>query len=396
MRSIHLPVWLGTAGPVHARSLAALFTVATLGRALLVTLVPLRALELLGDAQRVSVLYFAISLLSVLGSFCVPWLVRRIRRRRVFTLGCLFMTVAPGFLALGTVAGLAAGLALLGFAVVSVEIALQLYVMDHIPRSEMGRFEPLRVFYTCGVWTFGPWFGVYLYESLSEWTPFALTSALSLFTLGCFWVLRLRENPAVAPAKRPPPTPLRYLKRYFVQPRLRLAWLLAVGRAGWWSMFFIYAPIYAVRSGLDELTAGTVVSVGAATLFLVPLWGWIARRYGVRRLLVGGYVASGLISLAVAVALGAPWPMAAILVTAALITGVIDGVGNVPFLRAVRPMERPEMTTVFATYRDVAQLVPPGLFALLLKVFTLPVVFVAGGIGMLVIAYYARYLPRRL
>ena len=33
-----------------------------------------------------------------------------------------------------------------------MEISLQLYVMDHIPRQEMGRFEPLRLFYAAGVW----------------------------------------------------------------------------------------------------------------------------------------------------------------------------------------------------------------------------------------------------
>jgi hypothetical protein len=100
--------------------------------------------------------------------------------------------------------------------------------------------------------------------------------------------------------------------------------------------------------------------------------------------------------VAIALAGGVPWMVAAVLVAAAITTGAIDGAGNVPFLRAVHPMERAEMTTVFATYRDVAQLAPPGVFALLLKVFHLPAVFVAGGLGMLAVSYFARYLPRRM
>ena len=35
---------------------------------------------------------------------------------------------------------------------------------------------------------------------------------------------------------------------------------------------------------------------------------------------------------------------------------MIDGAGNLLFLRAVHPYERSEMTTVFVSYRDVAQL----------------------------------------
>ena len=54
------------------------------------------------------------------------------------------------------------------------------------------------------------------------------------------------------------------------------------------------------------------------------------------------------------------------------------------------------MTAVFSMYRDTAQLVPPGLFALLLRVLPLPWVFFAGGIGMAALAAVARYIPRRM
>ncbi len=389
-------MWLGAAGAPRARTFAILFSLATIGRTLLITLVPLQALTLLGDAQAVSVLYFAVSLANLCLSLSIPRLVRLLRRRWVFSLGGLLLVAAPLMIALGTPAGLAVGLVLQVFGVACLEITLSLYLMDHIPRREMGRFEPQRLFYAAGVWAIGPWLGVYLKDQVGDWIPFALASAAACATLCLFWFLRLQENPAVASAKGPPPNPFRYLAHFFAQPRLRLAWLLALGRAAWWVMFFVYAPIYAVESGLDRVTTGAIVSVASGALFIVPLWGWLARRYGLRRLLVVAYAASGLASLAVAVASGVPWLVAAVLVTAAIITGAIDGAGNVPFLRAVHPMQRAEMTTVFATYRDVSQLVPPGIFALLLKAFHLPAVFVAGGLAMLAVAYYARYLPRRM
>ncbi len=389
-------MWLGTAGAPRARTFAILFSLATIGRTLLITLVPLQALTLLGDAQAVSVLYFAVSLANLCLSQSIPWLVRLLRRRWVFSFGGLLLVAAPLVIALGTPAGLAVGLVLQVFGVACLEITLSLYLMDHIPRRDMGRFEPQRLFYAAGVWALGPWLGVYLKDQVGDWIPFALASVAAFVTLCLFWVLRLQENPALAPAKGPPPNPLKYLAHFFEQPRLRLAWLLALGRAAWWMMFFVYAPIFAVESGLDRVTTGAVVSVASGVVFIVPLWGWLARRYGLRRLLVVAYAASGLVSLAVSLAGGVPWLVAAVLVTAAIVTGAIDGGGNVPFLRAVHPMERAEMTTVFVTYRDVSQLVPPGIFALLLQAFHLPAVFVAGGLAMLIVAYYARYLPRRM
>jgi MFS family permease len=160
-------------------------------------------------------------------------------------------------------------------------------------------------------------------------------------------------------------------------------------------MFFVFAPIYAVDSGLSAETGGAIVSLGAAAVFGAPLWGWVGRRFGFRRLLIGGYGLSALATYAIAVFAGIPDAGAMALVTAAVVTGIIDGAGNLPFLRAVHPWERPEMTTVFSTYRDMALLVPPGIFAVLLKVFALPAVFVASASFMVVLAAFSRYLPRR-
>jgi hypothetical protein len=84
------------------------------------------------------------------------------------------------------------------------------------------------------------------------------------------------------------------------------------------------------------------------------------------------------------------------MVLAALGTETIDGAGNLLFLRAVHPYERAEMTTVFVSYRDVAQLAPPAIFSVLLSLFSLPSVFAAGGAMMLGIATLARHIPRRL
>jgi hypothetical protein len=128
----------------------------------------------------------------------------------------------------------------------------------------------------------------------------------------------------------------------------------------------------------------------------VPLWGWVGRRHGVRRLLIGGYGAAALLTLAVFAVADMAWVGVAVLIAAAFTAGSIDGAGNVPFLRAVRPLEREPMTTVFTTYRDAAAVAPPGAFTLLLKVFELPVVFLVSGAGMLLLAGLARHIPRRL
>jgi hypothetical protein len=198
-----------------------------------------------------------------------------------------------------------------------------------------------------------------------------------------------------APAASRPPNPLRFVPRFVRQPRLRLAWILALGRSAWWTMFFIYAPIYCIESGLGDEMAGAILSLASIPMLFIPLWSRVVRRIGVRRFLAFSYLAAGTVTMAVALGAHSPWIGVALLLTAAFGASLIDTVGNALFLRAVHPHERPEMASVFTTYREVAHLGPPGVFSALLTVFALPSVFLASGLSLIVLTWFTRYIPRR-
>ena len=75
--------------------------------------------------------------------------------------------------------------------------------------------------------------------------------------------------------------------------------------------------------------------------------------------MVSGFCASGGLTLLVFMVAGQPSLAIIVLLGAVLGATVLDGAGNVPFLRAVRTHERSEMTGVFFTHRDTAQLAAP-------------------------------------
>jgi len=379
-----------------AMAFLSLFFVPDVAQAILLTVVPLEALQLVGDARAVTLLYVCAGLVAVAGRFSIPFLVRLLKRRFVFSLGALSMAISAALMAAGWLPAFALGLPLRILAFGCVEITSQLYLLDNVARHELRHFEPVRIFASAGPWTLGPWLGVYLQRSVGFAAPFAITIIASVAVIALFWSLRLGENAVITSTRRPPASPARYLLRFFAQPRLRLAWTLAVARSAWWNMFFVYTPIFAVTSGLGAETGGVIVSIGSAWMWLVPLWGLAGRRYGLRRLLIVGYAVTGVLSVCAALAFRIPWLGAVMILLAAFGTETIDGAGNLLFLRAVHAHERPEMTTVFASYRDVAQLGPPVVFSLLLSVFSLPSVFVAGGVIMLASAVLARHIPRRL
>ncbi len=397
MRSIHSEFSSASAVARSAgTSFIVLFMLDALARATLVTVVPLQAYALLEDAQSVSLLYFLVSVAGLAGSLSVPWLVGKLQRRWTLTLGVLCVVVAAPLLASRTLVTLVTGIGLQMFGGASISICLNLYILHHIPRQTFTRFEPKRMLFSGISWMIGPVLGVYLQSHVVAWAPYAVSAVFALLMLVCFWTLRLTRSPVVPPATRAPASPVRFIPRFFSQPRLVLAWLLAMGRAGWWGMFYIYAPIFAVASGLGEAAGGWISSGGSAALFAVTFWGWIGRRFGLRWLLITGYSATGAFTLLAGVMAGIPWLSAVLLVAAAVGASITDGAGNVPFLRAVRARERAEMTTVFATYRDVARLSSPALYSVLLLVFTLPVVFVTNGAIMFALARLSSHIPRRL
>jgi MFS family permease len=288
------------------------------------------------------------------------------------------------------------GLTLQLLCVATLDITINLYVMDHLPRRQFLEYEPMRAAYSALAYVIGPVAGVWLATEVAPWTPFAISGFAAVLFLVSFWLLRWSEHPAVQPMRQRPPNPLVYLPRFFRQPRLRLAYLLASSRSAWWAMFTIYAPIFAVELGFGPVAAGAFVSAGLTWLILARVWGALARKYGIRGFLIAIYILSGITTMGVALAGDSRWLGITILLVASFIISALEGVGNGYFLRAVRPLERPEMTTVFTTYREAGQTVAPGIFAALLRVFELPAVFVASGASLLLVAWYARHIPRGL
>ena len=375
--------------------LAILFFLIAMPKTLLLSYIPVQGLRLLGDAQAVSVLYFLVSISGVVFSVNAPGVARKVQARGVFFLGALAMFTSVPLLSLDSATPFIAGMMLHVLGFTAMEIALIILVMLKVPRRELDLFEPKRVICSASAYMLGPWLGAFFRSEIAPWLPFAISGAfvglaiLYLMSLGLHRANRDEEPPKSS-------NPIRHVKRFVVQPRMRLAWALTVGRTGWWNMYFIYVPIYAVTSGLGEVVGGVLLSAGVAIVLSIPFWAWLGRRYGIRRLILWSALATAAAMFVLALLAGNPWLGAVLWLVSAAAATPMDGAGNIPFLRAVRTHERAEMTGVFMTTRDAAQLLPPGVCSVLLKFFELPSIFVASGVGMLGVAWLSRYLPKRM
>lgn len=396
MRRIHLPDLLEALDEARAGAFIVLFTIDAACRSLLISIVPLQAFDLLGSAQTVSLLYFTMSIAGLVTSLTLPVLLHVVGRRWLMTAALLAYVLSCALFASGNAALFALGLGVQIVGGAALEVVINLYLLDQIPRRDLNVFEPRRLFYSGGAFVLGPWLGVFLHYSVAPNLTYALVAVLSLVFLAIFWRLRLSAGSAITAQKTPPPRPLRFVPRFATQPRLVLAWVLAVGRSGWWLMYFVYTPILVTTSGYSPEMGGALVSLGVLPMLLIRVWAGFGARYGIRRLLIAGYGLTGIVSVVAGILAAWPLVVMGLLSLAAFCATMIDGAGNVPFLRAVHPHERAPMTAVFMTFRHASSLLIPGIFALVLAVLPLPFVFITSGMMTIAMAGLCRYLPRTL
>ncbi len=363
-------------------------------RGILVSVLPIAMYRVFSDAKLVSEVYFAIGMMSLLTALVVPWISQLIPRRWLYTIGIAVYILGSSICIFADNWIFAIGLGLMTLAVVVITVCFNAYVMDYINRARLGEVETLRLFYSGAAWTIGPFLGIWL-MSLWKPAPFIIATLAASLLLLTFWKLRLGNGKAIHRARSKPPNPFSYLRRFSQQPRLIAGWTFAVIRSCAWWVYVVYLPIFAVESGYSEQLGGILLSVSNGFLFLTPLM-LKAMRGRVRKTIITGFAGSGLFFLFAAYDTFGAMIAIALLVLASMFLILLDMCAGLPFLMAVRPSERTEMSAVYSTYRDVSGVITPGAVSILLIVAPLQMVFGLTAISLFGCTYLATKLHPRL
>jgi MFS family permease len=377
------------------RGFALLAGTEAMARGILVSVFPLAMYQALQDAAVVSQVYFIVGVLSLLAGLMVPFLSRFFARRWIYLLGASLF-VAGALLAIeGSASATVVGLLLTTVATVMTFVCFNAYVLDYIARIELGRCETSRMFYSALGWTIGPALGVIL---MGWWrpAPFLVGAFAAAVMLGLFLYMRLGNGKLITRSQRPATNPLAYLPRFWAQPRLIAGWLFAVLRScGWW-VYVVYLPIFAIENGLGDQTGGIALSISNAALFVTPLMlRWMQKR-SIRQAVRTGFIVSAALFVLSSTISTMPWVAVMCLMLGSFFLILLDVSAGLPFLLAVKPSERTEMSAVYASYRDVSGIITPGVAWLVLSVVPVAGLFAAGGAGLLAAWVLAGRLHPRL
>lgn len=391
-RPAALLVVSGRAGESFAR----LNALEGIARSLLMGVIPLLALEALGSKEMVTRAYLLASILTLTITLNFAALERLLQRRWVVTLGVAFTMTAMTILILGEGMIMALAIGLQQAAASLFSVCLSLYIMDYIGKQELIYTETRRMLYAGIVWMVGPTLGLWLWENTTSWAPFSLTVFAAVGMLSYFWYLRLGHGQGIQKAKSRSINVFKIIPRYFKQRPLRIAYWITMSRSIFWVTLFIYGPIYVIEAKLPVWAAGGLLSLASALLLISPLIRRFAGRIGTRQTIIIALVLVGY-SMSMLYVIGEPKPIGLVFWVSAALGGVtLDVLGNIPFMRMVKPRERTEMTMIFSTWREGSQLLTPLLVSTVLLFAPFEIFYVLLALFLFGAAIKASFLPRRL
>ena len=363
------------------RSFAILAGLDAAVRGILISAMPLVVYETMRSAEVTSQAYFAAGIVALIWGLMVPWATRHVPRRWMYTIGCGLYLCSMALGIHGAPVTVLLALMCNAMAAVTLFICLNAYVMDYVTRGDLGRSQSTQMLYAAASWAIGPLLGVWLY-ALWPPAPFLLAGGFAATLLTVFWFLRLGNGKAIARARGPALNPLAYLGRFAAQPRLIAGWIFAVMRScGWW-VYVVYLPIFCVEAGLGQHVGGAALSITNLLLFAAPVMLRHVQRKSVRLSVRVGFGLSAALFFAAALTSPMPWVTVGFCMAASVFLVLLDVVGGLPFLMAVKPSERTEMSAVYSSFRDVSGILTPGAAYLVLLVAPLPGIFAAVGLGL--------------
>ena len=361
----------------NAQRFAMIGGVESFARGTTVSVFPLVMYHAWGSAAVVSQIYFVVGLVSLVTALMVPLLTRVFTRRPIYIFSAFLYLFGAGFGILGGKFATAALLCSVIAAAISF-VCFNAYVLDNLDKSEFGRLETLRLFYSGLGWVVGPVMGVW---SMSWWagSPFVMVATAALVMLTLILRTPLGRGKAIIQSPGRSSNPVANVLRFFSQPRLVTAWLIPLARScGWW-FYFVYIGIFAVEQGLGNQVGGIATSVANMGLFLTPLMLQWMQRNSVRVAVRAGFFFGGLSFIGATLLSVLPWLTVAVLILGTFFLVLLDTCGALPFMMAVKPSERTEMSAVYSSFRDASGIISPAIAWLVLQFFPVVGVFAASG-----------------
>ena len=377
-------------------TLAGIYGLDNISRAVISSVLSINGLELFGSAYGLSISLFISSLVCIPIILSGGFLIAILSRKVLFSLSCIIAFLSVPLFLLNTPEGFIFANVLRMSTAGIIMMCISLYTMDFISKSQLANAESRKILMAGFAYVIFPGIGTWSYVNIGQEAPFLLSGIFIILLAAVFWFLRIKEAKQIEKPNTIHLSIRRNLLKYFRNPHMRIAYLIAVTRSSAWVIFFIYGPVYLLNLGVETQYIGFIIGAIISILFFSSYFAQLATYIGIRQTIFYSFLLSGTCfflvgSVSPSISLGI-----LLLAFATLGIDMLDIIGNIPFMRMVTPKIRTEMTTVFSTWREFSLVLAPGVSAIILTVFSVSGVFSALGFVLIGSAYLTKGMPLRV
>jgi len=220
--------------------------------------------------------------------FIVPILERKSKSLlfgfSLFAIGCIYIlfAVSRSFYFVFILASL-----------VSILISLKIssagiVVRDFSPKKVLVRNEGLMYTFMNIAWVLGPLPAGYIAEAFGISLVFILAGIFTLFAFLMLLVFRIKDDNTI---KRVDGNVFRNFFDFFKSKKRVLSYFLSGGVNFWWTLIYLFMPIYIIRNGLSDIWVGYFLFAVPIPLVMLEFYfSKLAGKIGFRKIFRMGYL----------------------------------------------------------------------------------------------------------
>lgn len=233
-------------------------------------------------------------------------------------------------------------------------------------------------------WLIGPLIAGFLAEKYGTNKVFLFAAAFVFLSMFLFKIFRIKDNRTEKKADK---NLIKVVIDFLKNKDRLLIYILSGGITFWWTLIYIYVPIYIIESGLNDIVIGYFLSAVIIPLVLLEYYfGKLSARIGFKKIFFIGYLIPAIIAI-ICFFIGNLYLVLSLLVLASVGIAMLESTTEAYFFDLITKKQRDKYYGPYNTTIDLNGGISLLLSAIVLLILPFKFIFIFIGASMFIFAF---------
>ncbi|MBS3072773.1 MFS transporter [Candidatus Pacearchaeota archaeon] len=335
----------------------------------------------LGNSAQVGLVSALLSFIAILSYFVFIPLIEKSSKSKLFVLSLIIFGIS--YLLFSIIDNFY--LFLLVAVVVNIFYAIRittfgLIIKDKSPRKRLPRNEGLIYTFANFSWVIGPLMAGYIASKFGNKTIFFIASLLIFLCIIIFFISGIKDNKKERYADK---NIFKNIKDFLNNKNRVITYIIGSGPSFWWSMIYLFIPLYIINNGLNELLIGYFLFAIPIPLILLEYkFSKLTSKIGFRKLFKLGFLIAAIASI---ICFFVPnyYIVLIILILASIGLAMLEPTTEAYYFKILDKKEEQRFYGPYNTRIEIGGLLGKFIPSLLILILPFDYIFLIFGIAML-------------